>query len=89
VVQETWAKALLIDRAALKQSQDAHDLTQCEEILKDAYSTDVRPQLAQWRQDKGLDPNPLAAFRRSGYLKKVTDERIKKRGAAAATGAFG
>jgi L-rhamnose isomerase/sugar isomerase len=89
VVQETWAKALLIDRAALKQSQDAHDLTQCEEILKDAYSTDVRPQLAQWRQDKGLDPNPLAAFRRSGYLAKVTEERVKKRGVTAATGAFG
>lgn len=89
VVQETWAKALLIDRAALKQAQDAHDLTQCEELLKDAFSTDVRPRLADWRAAKGLDPNPLAAFRRSGYLKKVAAERSQKRGAQVATGAFG
>lgn len=89
VVQETWAKALLIDRAELKKAQDAHDLTQCEELLKDAFSTDVRPRLAEWRQSKGLDANPLAAFRRSGYLKKVAEERAKKRGAQVATGAFG
>ncbi len=90
VVQETWAKALLIDRAALKQSQDAHDLTQAEEVLKDAFNTDVRPRLEQWRQDRGLDPKPLAAFRRSGYIKQVTEERVKKRaGQAVATGAFG
>jgi L-rhamnose isomerase/sugar isomerase len=52
-------------------------------------STDIRPQLAQWRLDKGLDPNPLAAFRRSGYLTKIAAERVAKRGTAAATGAFG
>jgi L-rhamnose isomerase/sugar isomerase len=89
VVPETWAKALLIDRAALKKSQDAHDLTQCEEIIKDAYNTDVRPMLAEWRQNKGIDANPLAAFKRSGYLAKVAAERTAKRGAVAATGAFG
>ena len=89
-VQETWAKALLVDRAALKKSQDIHDLTMCEELLKDAYNTDVRPILAEWRQERGIDPNPIAAFRRSGYLKKVAEERIKKRaGQGASTGAFG
>jgi L-rhamnose isomerase/sugar isomerase len=89
-VQETWAKALLIDRAALRRSQDAHDLTQCEELLKDAFSTDVRPLLADWRAAKGLDPQPLAAFRRSGYLQRVAEERSHRRaGQAAATGAFG
>jgi L-rhamnose isomerase len=45
--------------------------------------------LAEWRQNKGIDANPLAAFKRSGYLAKVAAERTAKRGAVAATGAFG
>ncbi len=90
-VQEHYAKAILVDRAALKQARDNHDVVLCEEILKDAYNTDVRPQLAEWRRNKGLDPNPLKAFRASGYTKKVTPERVAKRKSSGVvtTGAFG
>jgi L-rhamnose isomerase / sugar isomerase len=91
-VQEHYAKALLVDRVALKKARDNHDLVDCEEILKDAYNTDVRPQLAEWRRRKGLDPAPLKAFRASGYTQKVTPERVTRRkaaGASAGTGAFG
>ncbi len=90
-VQESYAKALLIDRAALAEARGRHDLVQCEEILKDAFSTDVRPALVEWRRRKGLDPEPLAAFRRSGYTAKVTPERVARRqaGGTAGTGAFG
>jgi L-rhamnose isomerase/sugar isomerase len=84
IVQEAWAKALTVDRAALLKAQNAHDILGAEEVLRDAYNTDVRPVLAEWRQDKGLDPNPLAAFRRSGYLAKVGAERTAKRAAAKA-----
>jgi L-rhamnose isomerase/sugar isomerase len=91
-VQEMYAKALLVDRASLKQARDQHDLIQGEEVLKDAFNTDVRPVLAEWRARRGLDPNPLKAFRASGYTQKVTPERIARRsaaGAAVGTGAFG
>ncbi len=90
VVQESYAKALLIDRAALAAARAAHDLVQCEEVLKDAFNTDVRPVLAEWRQARGLEADPLAAFRRSGYTAKVAAERTRRRaGQVASTGAFG
>ena len=90
-VQESYAKALLIDRAALAHARAEHDIIQCEEILKDAFNTDVRPALAAWRRAKGLAENPLQAFRASGYTARVTPERIARRKAsgAAASGAFG
>jgi L-rhamnose isomerase/sugar isomerase len=45
-------------------------------VLMDAYNTDVRPLLAEVRTEMGLDPDPVAAFKRSGYLEKVTEERV-------------
>jgi L-rhamnose isomerase/sugar isomerase len=41
----------------------------------DAYNTDVRPLLAGLREDLGLDPDPVAAFQRSGYGEKIIAER--------------
>lgn len=90
-VQEAYAKALLVDRVALGRARAAHDLVDCEELLKDAFNTDVRPLLADWRRAKGLDPNPLKAFRASGYTQRVTAERVARRksGGTGGTGAFG
>lgn len=91
-VQEMYAKALLVDRAALTAARGAHDLIMCEEILKDAFNTDVRPLLAQWRECKGIEVNPLKAFRASGYTQNVTPQRVARRSAADAgtgTGVFG
>jgi L-rhamnose isomerase/sugar isomerase len=51
----------------------------------DAYNTDVRPLLAEVRQEMGLDPDPMDAYRRSGYFEKIRDER--KDGQAAGWGA--
>ena len=85
-VQEMYAKALLVDRAALGTARAAHDLIQCEEVLKDAFNSDVRPLLAEWRRNKGLAANPLQAFRASGYTQRVTPERVARRGARAGTG---
>ena len=47
-----------------------------EEILKRAYNTDVRPLLEQVRIEMGLEPNPLQAFRNSGYMDRVRKERV-------------
>jgi L-rhamnose isomerase/sugar isomerase len=90
-VQESYAKALLIDRPALARARAEHDLILCEEILKDAFNTDVRPALSAWRRAKGIPEHPLMAFRASGYTAQVTPGRIARRKAqgTAATGAFG
>jgi len=75
-VQEATAKALLVDQAALSKAQQAGDVLGAYGILKDAYDTDVRGLLADIRQSKGLDPDPMRAFLASGYLEKVAAERV-------------
>lgn len=75
-VQEAVAKAALVDLDALKTAQRSGDVLAANDVLMDAYNTDVRPLLAEWRTDRGLDPNPLAAFKRSGYQAKINAERV-------------
>jgi L-rhamnose isomerase/sugar isomerase len=75
-VQEATAKALLIDVDALAVAQREGDVLGGYEILRDAYATDVRPLLAALREDMGLDPDPLAAYRRSGHQAKLESERV-------------
>lgn len=74
-VQEGTAKALLVDREALVAAQDAGDVLGANAVLMDAYNTDVRPLLAELREEMGLDPDPMDAYRRSGYFEKIRDER--------------
>jgi L-rhamnose isomerase / sugar isomerase len=78
-VQEVYSKALLIDRPALEKARADRDIVACEEILQDAYQTDTRPMLREWRESKGMDPEPLQAFRRSGYLAAKGKERQERR----------
>ncbi|MEV4508883.1 L-rhamnose isomerase [Dactylosporangium sp. NPDC049525] len=75
-VQEATAKALLVDHAALRSAQDAGDVLGANEVLMDAYNTDVRPLLRSVREDMGIDPDPIGAYKRSGYLEKVRAERV-------------
>jgi len=75
-VQEATAKALLVDAAALSAAQQAGDVLGANAVLMDAYNTDVRPLLAELRQEMGLDPDPVAAYHRSGYHKKIIADRI-------------
>jgi L-rhamnose isomerase / sugar isomerase len=49
-----------------------------ESCLQDAFKTDVRPAIADWRTAKGLPPDPLEAFRQSGYLERITKERAAR-----------
>jgi L-rhamnose isomerase/sugar isomerase len=75
-VQEATAKALLVDRDALTAAQGAGDVLGANAVFMDAYNTDVRPLLAEVRADAGLDPDPIAAYRRSGYQEKIVAERV-------------
>jgi L-rhamnose isomerase / sugar isomerase len=75
-VQEATAKALLVDAPVLAAAQRAGDVLGAHAVLMDAYNTDVRPLLAGLREDMGLDPDPIAAYHRSGYAEKIVAERI-------------
>jgi L-rhamnose isomerase/sugar isomerase len=74
-VQEATAKALLVDLPALRAAQETGDVLAANAVLMDAYHTDVRPLLAELREDLGLDPDPVAAYQRSGYFERIRDER--------------
>jgi len=75
-VQEATAKALLVDRAALAAAQRDRDVLGANAVFMDAYNTDVRPLLAELREEMGLDPDPMAAYARSGYFEKIVTERV-------------
>jgi L-rhamnose isomerase/sugar isomerase len=75
-VQEATAKALLIDAEALAAAQQDGDVLAANAAFMDAYNTDVRPLLAGLREEMGLDPDPFAAYLRSGYQEKIVAERV-------------
>jgi L-rhamnose isomerase/sugar isomerase len=75
-VQEQTARALLVDRHALAAAQSAGDVLAANAVLMDAFNTDVRPLLEGVRHEMGLDPDPMAAFARSGYLQRIADTRV-------------
>ncbi|QWF84748.1 L-rhamnose isomerase [Amycolatopsis sp. CA-230715] len=75
-VQEATAKAMLVDTEALADAQRAGDVIAANDVLMDAYHTDVRPMLAELRAERDLDPDPLAAYLRSGYPERIVAERI-------------
>jgi L-rhamnose isomerase/sugar isomerase len=78
------ARALLVDRQALAEAQNAGDVIAANEILMSAFYTDVREDLANWRESRGLPRDPRRAFEASGYGVKVARERL---GAQAGWGA--
>jgi L-rhamnose isomerase/sugar isomerase len=84
-VQEAVAKALLVDGEALRAAQLAGDVLESNAVLMDAYNTDVRPLLAELREEMGLAPEPVKAYLASGYGEKIVAERVG--GSAAGWGA--
>lgn len=75
-VQEATAKALLVDADALSTAQQQGDVLDANAAVMDAYATDVRPLLASLREEQGLEPDPVAAYRRSGYQRHVDATRV-------------
>ena len=75
-VQEAVAKALLVDRVALKKAQLDGNVLAANDILMDAYNTDVRPLLGEMRNEIGLEADPMKAYLASGYGAKIAAERV-------------
>ena len=78
MAQELYSKAALVDYAELVAVQNRCDLVKAEGLLQDAFGTDVRPIIQEWRQAKGLPPDPIEAFRQSGYLERIAKERSER-----------
>lgn len=75
-IQLAYAQALLVDTLALEAAQAENDVVLGQELLQDAYRTDVRPLIreARLRRDGAL--NPIAAYRSL----QVREHLIKERG---------
>ncbi len=78
MAQQLFSKAALVDHAKLASAQKQCDLVQAESLLQDAFNTDVRPTIQDWRDSKGLPREPMQAFRESGYLDRITKERAAR-----------
>jgi L-rhamnose isomerase / sugar isomerase len=74
-LQEAFAKALLVDRAALADAQAAGDVLAGHELMLDAFRTDVRSLCAEARRSLGAEADPVAALRASGYAERTAAER--------------
>jgi L-rhamnose isomerase/sugar isomerase len=80
-VQRAYAQALLVDRSALFNAQEANDALAATTLLKRAFRTDVEPILAAARLEAGGAIDPVATYRASGYRAKVADIRPAVSGA--------
>lgn len=76
-IQIAYAQALLVDDLALEEARSANDVVRAQEILQNAFRTDVRPIVAEARKRKGAALDPLGAYRKL----KVREQLIKERGA--------
>jgi L-rhamnose isomerase / sugar isomerase len=74
-IAAAYAKALIVDRAALHDAQESNDVMMAFQVLRAGYRTDVTPILAQARQSTGGAIDPIAAYRASGYREKKARER--------------
>ncbi|HEY8778015.1 MAG TPA: L-rhamnose isomerase [Gaiellaceae bacterium] len=83
-IQTAYAKALVIDDAVLTTAQAEGDVLAAHRALTDAFETDVRPLLARWRAGRGLDPDPVRAFRDGGH----GEHRVRERGTASVESAY-
>jgi L-rhamnose isomerase/sugar isomerase len=78
VAQELFSKSALVDGRELATAQKNCELVRAESLLQDAFATDVRPVIQEWRASKGLPKDPMDAFRQSGYLERITKERAAR-----------
>src|SRR5215467_4957806 len=78
MAQQLFAKAAMVDIEKLTAAQQKCNLVEAESCLQDAFATDVRPQIQEWRESKGLSKDLLDAFRQSGYLERITKDRASK-----------
>jgi L-rhamnose isomerase/sugar isomerase len=74
-IKIAYAQALLVDRRELNRAQEANDVARAQEILQQAYRTDVRPLVAEARLKAGAALQPIQLFRDLNVRKQLISER--------------
>jgi L-rhamnose isomerase/sugar isomerase len=74
-IQTAYAKALLVDESRLAAARSEGDVLGGHRIVLEAFETDVRPLLARFRRERGLEADPVEAFRAGGYAETLAGER--------------
>jgi L-rhamnose isomerase/sugar isomerase len=74
-IKIAYAQALLIDRRELNRAQEQNDVAKAQEILQQAYRTDVRPLVAEARLKAGAAIHPIQLFRDLQIRKQLVSER--------------
>jgi L-rhamnose isomerase/sugar isomerase len=70
-----YAQALIVDQQALEEARQANDVTRCQELLQEAYRTDLRPLLKEARSRSGGALDPIGSYRKIGIRKTLITER--------------
>jgi L-rhamnose isomerase / sugar isomerase len=78
MAQQLFTKAALVNHEKLAAAQKTSQLIDAESCLQDAFATDVRPAIREWRASKGLPQDPMQAFRESAYLERISHERAAR-----------
>lgn len=78
MAQMLYAKAAIVDYPELASAQRSCNLVRAESLLQDAFASDVRPAIQEWRGSKGWPEDPLQAFQASGYMERITQERAAR-----------
>lgn len=74
-IQIAYAQALLVDDLALDEARQENDVVKAQEILQQAFRTDVRPIVAEARLRSGGALDPLGAYRTLEVRKTLVKER--------------
>ena len=75
-VQEMTARALLLDTEELAKARQSGDVLGANEVFMNAFYTDVRADLAAWREERGLPADPMRAYLASGYQQEIESARV-------------
>ncbi len=73
-----YTQAMLVNQKGLTAAQEENDITYCQEILQDAFRTDVRPLIRQMRLNNDAALNPIAVYKKEEIRSKLIKERGSK-----------
>lgn len=74
-IKVAYAKSLLIDRDGLEEAREANDPVRAQELLQDAFQTDVRPLLREARLRNRAAAAPVELYRTLNVREKLIGER--------------
>ena len=74
-IKIAYAQALLVKRAELEAAQEENDVVKAQEVLQNAFRTDVRPLLAEARLRAGAAANPITLFRQLNIRQHLRKQR--------------